>query len=313
MQHRILQKIGLAALTLLITLLLVFVLIRSVPGDPAAALLGEHGSPEAIAEVTRLWGLDKPLPEQFFIYVGNLLQGNTGISFQYAPPGSQVGTSVLDLVLVRLPNTLLLALTSLVIAVVAAIPLGMLMAAKADTFVDHAITSVGLLLTSLPTFWLGMLAVTFFSMKLGWLPSGGSGSIAHAIMPATILSLSFIVLLSRVTRTEIVRVMRSDYIRVARAKGLPPNVVLWKHALRNAMIPLVTLIGLRLGALLNGAIVVEVVFRWPGLGQLMINSISARDYPTIQFLVPFTALIFITLNFITDIVYSMIDPRIGKE
>jgi peptide/nickel transport system permease protein len=312
MTRNLLNKLGLSVLTLLITLILVFVLLRVVPDNPAEIMLGDTATPESVAQITRLWGLDKPIPEQFFIYLANLLKGDAGISFQYSTPGAPVGITVWEVVMGRLPYTIILALSSITLAVLVAVPLGVLSAAKADTVVDHSIATGGILVNSIPHFWLALILVEVVSVQLHWLPSGGAAGPLSLILPSTMLSISFIVLLTRVTRTEVVRIMASDYIRTARAKGLSERQILWRHALPNALIPLITLIGLRLGGLLNGAVVMEAIFRWPGVGSLMLNSIGTRDYPTIQFLVPLTALAFILLNFLTDIIYELVDPRLRK-
>lgn len=312
MSEHLLNKLGLSVLTLFITLVLVFVLLRVVPDNPAAIMLGDTATPEAVAQITRLWGLDKPLPEQFVIYVLNLLSGDAGISFQYSTPGSPVGITVWEIVMGRLPYTIALALSSLALSVLVAVPLGVLSASKADTALDHSIATGGIIVNSIPHFWLALILIELVSVHLHWLPSGGAAGPLSLILPSIMLSISFVVLLTRVTRTEIVRIMASDYVRTARAKGLSEQQVLWRHALPNAMLPLVTLIGLRLGGLLNGAVVMESIFRWPGVGSLMLNSIGTRDYPTIQFLVPLTAFAFILLNFLTDMIYEMVDPRLRK-
>lgn len=312
MSRHLLNKLGLSLLTLFITLILVFVLLRVVPDNPAEIMLGDTATPEAVAQVTKLWGLDKSIPEQFGIYLLNLLKGDAGVSFQYSTAGSRVGITVWEIVMSRLPYTILLAISSLVLAVVVAVPLGVLSAAKADTVTDHAIATSGIVINSVPHFWLALILIEIVSVQLHWLPSGGASGPLNLVLPSVMLSITFVVLLTRVTRTEIVRIMASDYIRTARAKGLSERRILWRHALPNAMIPLITLIGLRLGGLLNGAVVMESIFRWPGVGSLMLNSIGTRDYPTIQFLVPLTALAFIVLNFLTDLTYELVDPRLRR-
>ncbi|MES2291099.1 MAG: ABC transporter permease [Pseudomonadota bacterium] len=312
MSRPLVNKLGLSVLTLFITLVLVFVLLRVVPNNPAEIMLGDAATPETVAQITRLWGLDKPIPEQFVIYLINLLRGDAGISFQYSTPGAPIGITVWEIVMGRLPYTIALALSSLALSVVVAVPLGVLSASKADSVLDHSIATGGIVINSIPHFWLALILIEIVSVQLHLLPSGGATSPLSIILPSIMLSISFTVLLTRVTRTEVLRIMASDYVRTARAKGLSERTVLWRHALPNALIPLITLIGLRLGGLLNGAVVMEAIFRWPGVGSLMLNSIGTRDYPTIQFLVPLTAFAFIVLNFLTDVIYELVDPRLRK-
>lgn len=307
------RKLALSVLTLLITLALVFTLLRIVPTNPAEIMLGDAATPESIAEVTKLWGLDRPLPEQFVYYVVNLMRGDAGLSFQYSTPGVSVGVTVWEVVMSRLPYTVMLALFSLTLSVLLAIPMGVLSAAKADSALDHSISTGGILLNSFPHFWLALILIELVSVKYNLLPAGGAAEPASIILPGIMLSLGFTVLLTRVTRTEMLRVLSSDYIRTARAKGVSNSAILWRHALPNVLIPVITLIGLRLGGLLNGAVIIEAVFRWPGVGSLMVNSIAARDYPTIQLLVPLTAAVFILMNFITDVIYELADPRLRRR
>lgn len=305
----ILTRLLRGLITLAIVTVLVFVLLRSVPGDMAAMLAGGDATEEQVEELREMWGLNKSLGEQFIIYIRNLLKGDTGWSYQYLENGKPLYTAM-DLVLMRLPNTFLLAIAALVIALVVSIPIGVISAVKPGGFIDNLGMTLTFTVQSIPIFFIGMLLIMIFSLWTGLLPTGGSGSFAHLILPAVTLSAHTTTQLLRVTRTEVGRVMDSDFIRTSRAKGLSTRSVIFKHGLRNAMIPLVTVIGLRFGALLHGAVICETLFRWPGIGNLLITSLNNRDYAVVQILVPYTAFIFIVLNIIVDILYGILDPRI---
>jgi peptide/nickel transport system permease protein len=310
MARLLVQRAVLGSFTLVVSMVLVFIILRMIPSDPAAVLLRDDATEEQVEYVRRLWGLDRPVYEQFFIYVGNLLQGNAGESYQFQRTAGEPGTPAFELVVSRVPATIELAFAALILAIVVSLPLGVLTALKPDSMLDHAVLTVTIMLSSLPNFWIGMQLILLFSLGLGVLPTGGFGTPQHIILPAITLALPFIVILTRMTRTETARILKSDYVRTANAKGLAPRTVLWGHALRNAMIPLVIIIGLRLGGLLNGAVVVETLFRWPGVGRLMIDAIAARDYPIVQVLVPFTALVFVAINFAVDVINGWVDPRV---
>ncbi|CAG0954557.1 Glutathione transport system permease protein GsiC [Anaerolineae bacterium] len=298
-------------LTLVAVLVLVFLLIRVVPSDPAAMLVPEDAPPEMVEYVRHLWGLDRPIHEQFATYVINMLSGNAGDSYQYSSlsRGSS-GTPAFGLVMSRLPNTLLLALITLALSVSIAVPLGVITALNADSWLDHTVFSISMMLTSLPNFFVGIMLIYIFALWLGILPTGGIGKPENLVLPAVVLSLHFTVTLTRLTRTEMGRVLRSDYITTANAKGLSKRIVFWKHALKNVMIPLVTVIGLRLGGLFNGAVVVETMFRWPGIGKMMVDAIAARDYPIVQVIVPLSAIVFVGINILVDLIYGLVDPRV---
>lgn len=310
MVRMLVNRTLLGGLTLVVSLVLVFVIVRVIPSDPAAVLLRDDATPEQIDQVRRLWGLDRPIPEQFAVYVGNLLRGNAGESYQFQRDAGVAGTSAFALVIDRIPATVQLALSALVLAIAIGVPLGAYTALKPDSWLDHATLGITILLTSLPSFWTGMLLILLFGLVLGVLPTGGTGTPLHVVLPAVTLALPFAAVLARLARTEMARVLRTEYIVTARAKGLPGQRVLWRHALRNALIPLVTVIGLRLGHLLNGAVVVETLFRWPGVGRLMIDAIGARDYPVVQVIVPLTAALFVLVNILVDMVYGIVDPRV---
>ncbi len=305
----ILTRLLRGLITLAIVTVLVFVLLRSVPGDMAAMLAGGDATEEQVEELREMWGLNKSLGEQFIIYIRNLLMGDTGWSYQYLENGKPLYTAM-QLVLMRLPYTFLLAIAALGIALVVSIPIGVISAVKPGGFIDNLGMTMTFTVQSIPIFFIGMLLIMIFSLWTGALPTGGSGSFAHLILPAVTLSAHTTTQLLRVTRTEVGRVMDSDFIRTSRAKGLSTRSVIFKHGLRNAMIPLVTVIGLRFGALLHGAVICETLFRWPGIGNLLITSLNNRDYAVVQILVPYTAFIFIVLNIIVDILYGILDPRI---
>jgi peptide/nickel transport system permease protein len=298
------------AVTLVVTLALVFFLLRVIPSDPAAELLRDDATPEQVAYVRTLWGLDQPIPVQFWVYVQNLLHGDAGMSYQYQYAPGAGGTPAFALVAQRFPATLQLAAVSLIFSLGVAIPLGIITALRQDTFLDSAVTTFVLMIGSLPGFWVGLLLIVTFALNLKLLPTGGSLTPQSIILPAATLALHFGVILIRLTRTEMARVMRADYIVTAYSKGLSARMVVWAHALRNAMIPIVAVTGLRLGTLLHGSVIVETVFAWPGIGRLMIESIVARDYPVIQVVVPISALIFVLTNFVVDVIYAWMDPRL---
>jgi peptide/nickel transport system permease protein len=312
MKKMIIRRIFRGLLTIVIATVLVFFVMRVlVPGDPAELLADPEATEEQIQQLRELWGLDLPLGEQFKIYVINLMKGDAGKSYQYKVAGVPV-INVTDLIWSRLPNTILLAATALCIAVVVAIPSGTYMALNPGGWFEKIITNLNFTISSFPNFYLGLLLVLVFAINLGWLPTGGNAAPTDVILPATTLSLHYIVTFTRLTQTEVVRILNSDYIRTARAKGLPMSKVVVRHGMRNAAIPLITTIGLRFGSMLSGSVVTETLFRWPGIGNLMINALNVRDYPTIQVLIPYTALVFVVINLVVDITYYFLDPRLRK-
>lgn len=307
----VIRRVLKGLVTLVAAVVLVFVMVRIIPSDPAAALVPRDAPPELAARVRQLWGLDRPMPEQFVTYIANLLRGDAGESYQFSSiAAGQAGVPAFGLVLSRVPNTLLLALVTIVLSISIALPLGVLTAVKADSWLDRAIFALSMALTSIPGFFIGILLIFIFSLWLGLLPTGGVGTPLHVVLPAITLSLHFTVLLTRLTRTEMGHALKSDYVRTAYAKGLTGQTVFWRHALKNVLIPLVTVIGLRLGGLLNGAVIVETLFRWPGVGSLMIAAVATRDYPIIQIIVPLGAFFFVVINILLDVIYAVIDPRL---
>lgn len=312
MKRLLITRILRGLLTIFLATLLVFFLIRMIPGDAATMLAGPEATKEEIEDFRTAWGLDKPLTSQYLIYMRRLLTGDAGMSYAYRT-GSMLLMPASKLVLSRIPNTLLLAVTALILTVLLSVPIGVYTAKRPGGFLDNLVSASGFVLKSFPLFFVGIILISVFATKLGWFPPGGTGSFANLILPAITLSAHEVVTLTRLTRTEVGRVMRSDHIRTDRAKGLSENVILYKHALRNVSIPLVTNIGLRLGKLINGAVVVETLFRWPGIGSLMVESLNSRDYPVIQVLVPYAAMVFVVVNLLVDMLYGVLDPRITNK
>ena len=312
MKNMLITRVLRGILTVFLATLLVFMLLRVIPGDAATILAGPEATQEEIEAMREAWGLNQPLMTQFIIYIKKLVTGDVGMSYAYRT-GTMLLTPASTLVWTRIPNTLLLALTALVITVVAAVPIGVYTAKRPGGLLDNFINISGFVLKAFPLFFVGIILMMVFGLRLKWLPTGGTGSFIHLILPAVRLSAHEVVTLTRLTRTEVGRVMRSDHIRTARAKGLSSNVVLYKHALRNVSIPLITNIGLRLGKLINGAVVVETLFRWPGIGSLLVTSLNGRDYPVIQVLIPYAACVFVVVNLLVDLLYGVLDPRVTHK
>lgn len=314
--------------------LLVFLLIHAAPGDPADLLLSDQASTQDIAEARHQWGLDQPIYVQYFRFLINLLQGNFGTSFRYSDP-------VITLIGERLPATIELAFASLLIAVALGVPLGVWAGAKPNSWADNFGSFFGFFGISMPSFWFGIMLILVVAGYLNWLPSSGRSTygiargsesgfyivgsllagnfkaawdgVAHIIMPAIALGTNMMGIIMRVTRSAVLEVMHEDYVRTARAKGVDESTVLWRHVLRNALVPVVTVGGLELGTLLSGSIIVETVFAWPGSGSLLISAIQSRDYPLITGTVIIYTLAFVAINFMIDILYAAVDPRIRFE
>lgn len=281
----------------------VFSFIHLVPGDPVLAMVGENAQPADIARLRQQLGLNDPLHVQYFRYLAKLVRGDLGVSLHTGKP-------VLRTIIQRYPATIELALASLLLALIISIPLGVVSATNRNSPVDHFSMILALLGISMPNFWLGPLLIILFSIKLNLLPVSGSGGLSHLILPAITLGTAMTALLTRMVRASMLEEMGQDYIRTARAKGLPERVVIYKHALKNALIPVVTIVGLQFGTLLTGAIITETIFAWPGLGRLTIQSISRRDYPLVQGCILMISLTYILVNLATDLLYTVLDPRI---
>lgn len=292
--------------TLFGVVLLVFLMVRLAPGDPAVLLAGEFATPETLEAIRARYGLDRPLPEQFLIYLGALLRGDLGESARSRRP-------VLVELKTYFPNTVELASAAILVALFTGIPLGILAALRPGSGLDLGVMVLALIGVSMPVFWFGLLAILIFSVQLGWFPVAGKGTLAHLVLPAITLGVNATALLARMTRGALLEVLSQDYIRTARAKGLAERVVVFKHALRNALIPVVTVAGLEFGSLLAGAVITETIFAWPGLGQLLVGSILARDYPMVQGAVLLVATSFILVNLLVDLLYAWIDPRVRYD
>ena len=284
----------------------VMLTIELIPGDPVTLMLGEHATQESVTAVRHALGLDKPLLVRYVQYIGNLLHGDLGRSLRER---RQVSEELADV----WPATLELTAAALIIAVIGGVLAGVVSAVWPNSFFDGVTRLTSLFGLSMPVFWTGLTLIVFFSLWLNWLPVGGSGSLRHLILPAVTLSLPSLAMVARMTRSSVLEVLREDYIRTARAKGVKEQVVVLKHGLRNACIPIVTLLGLQVGQLLGGAVLTETVFAWPGMGRLIVRAIFARDYILLQGAILVFALAFVLINLLVDISYAMFDPRVSRR
>ncbi|HEY64713.1 MAG TPA: ABC transporter permease [Caldilineae bacterium] len=299
----IVQRLIAALVTLIGISLIVFLLIRMLPGDPARIIAGLLASEEDVQEI-RIWmGLDRPLPVQYAMFFSRLVRGDLGVSARTKEP-------VMREIMARLPATMKLAVISMTIAASLGVLSGILAAYHRNSILDFFISVSTLFGISMPVYWLGLMLIVLFAVRLHWLPAAGSESPKSYILPSFTLAAFSIALVARMTRSSMLEVLGEDYVRTARAKGLRESVVLFRHALRNALIPVVTVIGLQFGALLGGAVLTETVFGWPGMGQLLVDSIFARDYPMVQGIVLVFSFMLILVNLLVDILYAYIDPRI---
>jgi peptide/nickel transport system permease protein len=274
--------------------LLLFFMLRALPGDPAQVLAGQMATQEDIEIMRHQLGLDRPIFVQYAAFLGRLARFDLG---RWA----------------RLPNTLLLAAVAITLACFLGIPAGIISAVRPYTLLDYLVTSTALFGMSMPVFWLGLMLVVIFSVMLHWLPAGGTGSWEHVILPSITLAAFVVAFIARMTRSSMLEVLSQDYTTTARSKGLKEQVVVVKHALKNALIPIITVVGLQFGMLLGGAVLTETVFAWPGLGRLIVDSILARDYPVIQGAILIFALLYILVNLIVDLIYAFVDPRIRYD
>jgi ABC-type dipeptide/oligopeptide/nickel transport system permease component len=292
------------ALWLIVTM--VFMLAHLVPGDPVAQMLGEGARVEDLQQLRHALGLDLPLLTQYGRYMGGVLHGNLGESFRFQQP-------VLKVVASHYPATLELAIVALLICAAIAIPAGVLAAHRRGERTDHAVGVLTLFGLSIPNFALGPILILVFSVILGWLPVSGRGGILHLVLPAFTLGAALAAILTRMVRTSVIEELSADYIRTARAKGLTESAVLFRHAFRNALIPILTILGLQFGTLLAGTIVTESIFAWPGIGRLAVQAIGARDYPLLQGCILLIAVSYVIVNLLTDFVYAVVDPRVRLE
>ena len=295
---------ALPALWLILTM--VFLLAHIVPGDPVAQMLGEGARAEDLTQLRHALGLDLPLPVQYGRYLAGVLHGNLGESFRFQQP-------VLKVVAAHYPATLELAVVALLICALIGIPAGVLAAHKRGERTDHAVGVLTLFGLSVPNFALGPVLILFFSVVLGWLPVSGRGGISHLILPACTLGAALAAILTRMVRTSVIEELSADYVRTARSKGVSESGVLFRHALRNALIPILTILGLQFGTLLAGTIVTESIFSWPGIGRLAVQAIGARDYPLLQGCILLIAVSYVFVNLLTDLVYAVVDPRVRFE
>jgi peptide/nickel transport system permease protein len=291
------------ALVALLGVTCVAFLLVSLSGDPAFILLTPDAGEEQRAAFRRIYGLDQPLFVQYARYVSHVARGDFGTSFAFARPAIQV-------VLERVPATLTLTATAVVLGLAVGIPAGVVAAVRAGALLDRMVMAMVLLGQSVPTFWLGLLMIRIFAVNLRWVPVSGYGTVPHLVMPALALGLYLAALLARLTRSEMLEALAQDYVRTARAKGLSEGAVTIAHALKNALLPIVTLIGLQLGALLGGAVVTETVFAWPGVGTLILDAILRKDYPVLLAAVELVAAAFIVINMSLDLLYGYLDPRL---
>ncbi|MDR7549303.1 MAG: ABC transporter permease [Armatimonadota bacterium] len=284
----------------------VFAMVRIVPGDPAQIIAGETATKEFVEAIRKDLGLDRPLMEQFVTFMASLVRGDLGRSIRSKAPVSEE-------LWARIPNTVRLTVAGLVVAVSVGVTAGVVSAIRPYSVVDSAVMLVALLGLSMPVFWSGLMLILIFAVRLGWLPAVGTETLAHLVLPAITVGMATAAIIARMTRSSMLEVLRSDYIRTARAKGLAEPVVVTRHALRNALIPVITVVGLQTGTLLSGAVLTESVFAWPGIGRLLVEGILARDYPIVQAAVLVVALAFVLVNLAIDVLYAAVDPRIHYE
>ncbi len=303
MQRFIMIRLFHAVIALLAVSLIIFALGR-LSGDPLDTLMDVDATEEDFARVRAHWGLDKPLHVQYFTYLGNMFTGKFGESIRWQ------GQDALDLLLLRLPATLELAAVALFVSGVIALPLGVIVAVKKDTGIDLVGKIVALLGQSLPSFWLALMLMWILSVQLGWFPTSGRGTLRHLILPAVALGYFQVAALMRLTRSSMLDVLDTEYVKLARIKGLSETRVIWKHCLRNALTAPLTYFGLILGGLMTGSVVIETIFTWPGVGLLAIDALRAKDFQVVQSVVIFFAIVYIASNLVVDILYAYLDPRI---
>ena len=311
MGRYLLKRVAAAVPSLALITVLVFLLVRLIPGDPVAALLELQRDPAVVAELRAFYGLDRPLHEQYLNWLATIASGSFGRSFMNGLP-------VTSLVLERFPRTVYLMLGGVTVSLLIAIPAGLLAATRRKSWADHGVTSLATLAMAVPNFWLGILLMLLFGVMLGWLPTTGfvepredfGGFLRHMVLPWFTLGSALAALTTRMLRSSLLDVLSQDFVRTARAKGLAERALLVRHALKNAAIPTITVVGLQAGYLMGGAVVTERVFAYPGMGLLLVGSIFNRDYPVIQAGIMLFAFTFILINLATDAVYALVDPRI---
>jgi len=298
----LIQRLAQSLVVLLGASLIVFILLRVAPGDPATLLLGEQATPDAVRELRTTLGLDQPLFTQYVKFLERIVVGDLGTSIRAQRP-------VLDMLLERVPATVELTALAILVAVLIGIPIGVISAARPGSVLDESSLLFGLLAQSIPGFWLGLMMISVFAVQLRFLPVAGRGTAAHLVMPTIALAFYVLGMLIRLARAGMLDVLKQEYITAARARGLHEAVVVLKHGLRNALIPIAAVLGLQTGTLLGGAVVTEAVFQWPGIGGLAVVALAHRDYPVIQAIVLFSAVSFVLINLLVDVAYQVIDPR----
>jgi peptide/nickel transport system permease protein len=286
--------------------LLLFFMLRMLPGDPAQVLAGQMATPQEIENIRHQLGLDRPIYEQYVVYLSRLARFDLGRSARTQNPVTQE-------IWARLPNTLLLAVVAIALACLFGIPAGIISAVKPYSWIDYLVTVSALFGMSMPVFWLGLMLVVLFSVILKWLPAGGTGGWQNVILPSITLAAFVVAFIARMTRSTMIETLSQDFTTTARSKGLQERVVVIKHAFKNAMIPIITVVGLQFGLLLGGAVLTETVFAWPGVGRLIVDSILARDYPVIQGAILIFGLLYIMVNLVVDLIYALVDPRIRYD
>jgi ABC-type dipeptide/oligopeptide/nickel transport system permease component len=303
MLRYIARRLVAAVPTLLGVATVVFLMLRMLPGDPARVIAGLLASEADVERIRTQLGLDQPLLVQYGVFLGRLVQGNLGVSARTAQPV----TSELS---ARLPSTIELAVASVILAMVVGIVAGVAAARYHETVVDYLVSALTLVGVSMPVYWLGLMLIVVFSINLRLFPAAGSEGLSSFVLPSLTLASFSVALIARMTRSSMLEVLRQDYVRTGRAKGLRDQAVIYRHALKNALLPVLTVIGLQFGTLLGGAVLTETVFGWPGVGQLLVDSIFARDYPVVQGIVLTVAVMFIAVNLAVDLLYAYVDPRI---
>ena len=296
------------------TMCMTFVITRVLPGNPAVSILGPQATVEDIAKMEEEMGLHDPMPVQYINYMKRILTGDLGTSYRYNRP-------VADLIFEKLPNTLQIALASLIIALLIGVPVGIISAVKQYSLFDYISMIAALIGVSMPSFWLGLMLVLIFSVNLGWFPTMGMGVISngigdvisHLFLPSLCLSFGSMANFARISRSSMLEVIDQDYMKAVRAKGIRENVVIIKHGLKNALPPIVTVLGMRIAALMTGAIMIETIFSWPGIGRLIVDAINNNDFEMIQGTVLFMAILYVTVNLVVDIIYLYINPKVSYE
>ena len=310
----ILKRIFQLIPVLLITMSMTFVITRVLPGNPAVSILGPQATAEDIAKLEEEMGLHDPMPVQYINYMKRILTGDLGTSYRYNRP-------VADIIFEKLPNTLQIALASLIIALLIGVPVGIISAVKQYSVFDYISMIAALIGVSMPSFWLGLMLVLIFSVNLGWFPTMGMGAISngigdvisHLFLPSLCLSFGSMANFARISRSSMLEVIDQDYMKAVRAKGIRENVVIIKHGLKNALPPIVTVLGMRIAALMTGAIMIETIFAWPGIGRLIVDAINNNDFEMIQGTVLFMAILYVTVNLVVDIIYLYINPKVSYE